>query len=139
MIMSLLRLKKLKRKNKGYNSIMNKKKISRLKRALRTRIKLKKLMKLRLVIHRTSRHIYAQIIDPKSYNVLTSASTVEKNIINNLSYSGNKNAAKFIGQKIGERALKLNILQVSFDRSGFKYHGRIKELANAARASGLEF
>lgn len=111
---------------------------SRLKRAMKTRVKLKKLNKIRLVVHRTSRHIYAQIINSNS-KILTVASTIEKNIKKNIKYSGNIDAAVFIGKKIATRALRLNIFNVSFDRSGFKYHGRIKSLANAARAAGLKF
>lgn len=114
------------------------KKIARFKRYIKTRIRLKKLNKIRLVVHRTSRHIYAQIINP-DYKILASASTVEKNIKKKLKYSGNKEAAFFIGKKIAERALKINILYISFDRSGFKYHGRIKSLAESARISGLKF
>lgn len=136
MIMNLYVLKNL-RKNKLKEKHVNKKN-ARLKRAIKTRIKLKKLHKTRLVVHRTSRHIYAQIIHPAS-NILVSASTLEKNIKNNIKYSGNKDAAIFIGKKIAARALKMNIVHVSFDRSGFKYHGRIKSLADAARISGLKF
>lgn len=134
--MNLYALKNL-RKNKIKENYVNKK-TARFKRSIKNRIKLKKLNKIRLVVHRTSRHIYAQIINPIS-NILVSASTLEKNIKKNIKYSGNKDAAIFIGKKIAERALKMNISHVSFDRSGFKYHGRIKSLADAARTSGLKF
>lgn len=115
------------------------KKIFRLKRAKKTRKKINKLNAIRLVVHRTSRHIYAQIIESKFSKILVTASTTEKNININLKYSGNKEAAFIIGKKIAERALKININNISFDRSGFKYHGRIKELATAARQFGLKF
>ncbi|WP_044010659.1 50S ribosomal protein L18 [Buchnera aphidicola] len=117
---------------------MNKKK-ARLRRAARTRFQIKKLHLIRLVVHRTSKHIYAQIIDSKNALVLTSASTVEKEILNLVKYTGNIHASICIGKKIAERALMKGIINVSFDRSGFQYHGRVKALADAARESGLKF
>ncbi|QJC29115.1 50S ribosomal protein L18 [Enterobacteriaceae endosymbiont of Plateumaris rustica] len=117
---------------------MNKKKIIRIKRITKLRKKIYKLKTTRLVIHRTSRHIYAQIISYKN-KVLVTASTLEKNIHKKLSYTGNIEAAIIIGKKIAKRAINKNIITISFDRSGFKYHGRIKALANAARNSGLQF
>ncbi|WP_367678703.1 50S ribosomal protein L18 [Buchnera aphidicola] len=116
------------------------KKLSRIRRGLKTRIKLKSCDMMRLVIHRTSRHMYAQIIDPISFNVVVSASTLEKSIRKNLiSYTGNQDSANYIGDTIAKRALKKGISTVSFDRSGFKYHGRVKMLAESARKSGLKF
>ena len=115
------------------------KKIARIRRATRTRRIIKKLGAIRLMVHRTSRHIYAQVITADGSKVLVSASTVEKNIIKNLNYTGNKEAAVTVGTVIAERAIKKNITKVAFDRSGFKYHGRIQALADAARIAGLNF
>lgn len=112
---------------------------SRTRKALKIRKKLKSLNKIRLVVHRTSRHIYAQIISFDRFSVLVTASTLEKNINKNLNYTGNKVSAKKIGKIIAQRALKKGIKKVSFDRSGFKYHGRIESLANSARKYGLQF
>ncbi|BGI51565.1 MAG: 50S ribosomal protein L18 [Buchnera aphidicola (Ceratovacuna japonica)] len=112
-----------------------KKKYARTKRFLRYR---KKLKNIRLVVHKSSRNIYAQIISSDS-NVIVSASTLEKKIKKNFFYSGNKKSAKFIGKKIAIRSIKNGIQKVSFDRSGFKYHGRIKALADSARKYGLKF
>lgn len=115
------------------------KKLARIRRATHTRQKIKQLNATRLVIHRTPRHMYAQIIAPGSSDVLVTASTVEKVISKELKYSGNKEAAAFVGKVIAERALKKGISTVSFDRSGFKYHGRVQALADNARAAGLRF
>ncbi|AHG59894.1 50S ribosomal protein L18 [Buchnera aphidicola] len=113
--------------------------ISRIRRSMKTRCKIKKLQAIRLVVHRTSRHIYAQIISSIEAKVLVFASTLEKNISANLKYTGNKTAAQMIGKIIAERALSKGIYNVSFDRSGFKYHGRIQVLAESAREVGLKF
>jgi large subunit ribosomal protein L18 len=94
---------------------------------------------VRLVIHRTPRHIYAQIIEPKYSKVMVAASTVEKSIANQLEYTGNKQAAALVGKKIAERAIEKGIKNVSFDRSGFRYHGRVEALSDAARKIGLQF
>ncbi|WP_343192395.1 50S ribosomal protein L18 [Buchnera aphidicola (Formosaphis micheliae)] len=115
------------------------KKIARLRRAYKTRMKLKKLGAIRLVVHRTARHIYAQIISSIDAKTIVCASTLEKNVKKNLVYTGNKVGASEIGKLIAERALSKGIKEVSFDRSGFKYHGRIKNLANSAREFGLYF
>ncbi|MCW5196405.1 50S ribosomal protein L18 [Buchnera aphidicola (Pemphigus obesinymphae)] len=115
------------------------KKLARLRRGLKTRCKLKKLGAVRLVVHRTSRHIYAQIISSISSRVVVVASTLEKTISRNIIYTGNKIAAAEIGKIIAERALKKGIKNVSFDRSGFQYHGRIQVLAESARQAGLIF
>ncbi|MCW5197119.1 50S ribosomal protein L18 [Buchnera aphidicola] len=117
---------------------MNKKSV-RFRRLKKCRMHLKKLNKFRLVVHRTSRHIYAQIIDSKTDGVCTVASTLEKKIKENLNYTGNKLAASVVGSIIAQRAISKGINVVSFDRSGFKYHGRIKTLAESARKSGLNF
>ncbi|QJC38598.1 50S ribosomal protein L18 [Enterobacteriaceae endosymbiont of Donacia fulgens] len=117
---------------------MNIKKIARIRRATKLRKNLQKLKMIRLSIHRTSRHIYAQIISVNN-KILITASTLEKKIKKKLIYTGNIKSAIFIGKKIATRAIKYGILNISFDRSGFKYHGRIKALANAARQTGLKF
>ncbi|PPI88558.1 50S ribosomal protein L18 [Candidatus Pantoea edessiphila] len=118
---------------------MNKKRSARIRRSNSTRCKIKELGAIRLVVHRTPRHIYAQVISSSGSKVLISASTVEKIINNQLQYTGNKKAASVVGRFIAERAMKKDITSVSFDRSGFKYHGRIKALADAAREVGLKF
>jgi large subunit ribosomal protein L18 len=115
------------------------KKDSRTRRAKRTRMKIRELESVRLSVHRTPRHIYAQVISPTGSNVVVCASTVEKEISGKLKGTGNVDAAKLVGQFIAERALKAGIKKIAFDRSGFNYHGRIKALAEAARENGLEF
>lgn len=130
----------LKRQRKNNMSLLKYKKRARLRRSLKTRCKLKSLNMLRLIIHRTSRHMYAQIIDSKTNRVLISASTVERVIQRKIStYTGNKIASSYIGFTIANRALQKNIKVVAFDRSGFKYHGRIAVLAKSARQAGLKF
>ncbi|XBC38456.1 MAG: 50S ribosomal protein L18 [Buchnera aphidicola (Floraphis choui)] len=119
-------------------SLVNKKK-ARIRRATKVRCKLKSLRSIRLVIHRTSKHIYAQIISPGDASVLVVASTLEKKLLPLISYTGNKEAAIIIGRVIAERALKKGIKKVSFDRSGFQYHGRVQVLADSARKVGLQF
>lgn len=116
---------------------MSTKKVSRIRRAKKTRFKLKSLGETRLTIHRTPRHIYAQVIAPEGDKVLASASTVEKDLRG--SATGNSDAAVKVGQLIAERAKTAGISRVAFYRSGFKYHGRVKALADAAREAGLEF
>jgi large subunit ribosomal protein L18 len=116
---------------------MSDKKISRLKRAKKTRCKLREQGALRLTVHRTPRHIYAQIISAEGGSVLAAASTVEKDLRE--ATNGNVSAAGRVGKAIAERAKTAGISSVSFDRAGFKYHGRIKALADAAREAGLEF
>lgn len=95
--------------------------------------------RLRLSIYRSGKHMYAQIIDDKAGKTLVSASTVEKDLRGKLKTGANKEAAKNIGQLVAERAIKAGIKEVVFDRGGFLYHGRVKELADAARAAGLSF
>lgn len=114
------------------------KKESRQRRARRTRIRIALAAKPRLCVHRTPRHIYAQIIAPEGDRVLTSASTLSKDLRGALKGTGNKDAAAAVGKAIAERAKAQGIEQVAFDRSGFKYHGRIKALADAAREAGLQ-
>jgi large subunit ribosomal protein L18 len=116
---------------------MNDKKESRLRRARRSRVKIRELGVTRLTIHRTPRHIYAQLISGDGSKVLASASTLDKALRSG--QTGNADAAKAVGALIAERAKAAGITQVAFDRSGFKYHGRVKALADAAREGGLEF
>lgn len=111
---------------------------ARLRRAKKARIHIKRLTKTRLTVHRTPRHIYAQLIDG-SGKVLAVASTMDQAVRKELSYGGNITAAKVVGRTIAERAIGHGVKEVAFDRSGFKYHGRIKALADAARESGLSF
>ncbi|WP_017446393.1 50S ribosomal protein L18 [Gayadomonas joobiniege] len=115
------------------------KKASRLRRATRARAKIRELGANRLVVHRTPRHIYAQLIASNGGEVLASASTVEKTIRESIKYTGNVEAAKLIGKTIAERAIEKGINKVAFDRSGFQYHGRVQALADAAREAGLQF
>jgi len=115
------------------------KKISRIRRSKRARCKMRELRVTRLCVHRTPRHIYAQIITPEGDKVVASASTVEKDMRSGDSYTGNVEAAAAVGKMIAERAREQGVESVAFDRSGFKYHGRIKALADAAREAGLQF
>lgn len=114
------------------------KKQARLKRARRSRAKISELRVARLTVHRTPRHIYAQVIAPDA-RVVASASTLDKDLRATIGHGGNVEAAKKIGQLIAERSVAGGVQRVAFDRSGFKYHGRIKALADAAREAGLEF
>ena len=116
-----------------------KKKESRLRRAQRSRARVRLLGANRLCIHRTPRHIYAQVIAPTGSEVLTSASTLDKDVKGQIKASGNVDAATVVGKVLAERAKKAGVTKVAFDRSGFKYHGRIKALAEAARENGMEF
>lgn len=118
---------------------MNTKKTGRLRRARRTRAKIRELGVPRLAVHRTPQHIYAQIIAADGGTTVVAASTVEKAVAEGLDATGNVEAAKKVGATIAERAKAAGISAVAFDRSGFKYHGRIKALADAAREGGLEF
>jgi len=115
------------------------KKTSRLRRATASRKKISELGANRLVVHRTPRHIYAQLIAPNGSEVLAAASTVEANVKSELKNTGNVEAAKFVGKLIAERAIEKGVTAVAFDRSGFQYHGRVQALADAAREAGLQF
>jgi len=117
---------------------MSKKKTSRIRRSVKARAKIKRLGKVRLSIHRTPQHIYAQIVDAEGSNIITAASTVQASVKELVSgHTGNCAAAGIVGKVIAERAKEKGITEVAFDRSGFKYHGRIKALADAARENGL--
>lgn len=115
------------------------KKTSRLRRAKKTRAKIRELRFNRLSVHRTPRHIYAQVIGPNGDTVLASVSTLQEDVRKELTGTGNVAAAAVVGKLIAERAKEAGVTKVAFDRSGFKYHGRVKALAEAAREAGLEF
>ncbi len=112
---------------------------NRLRRARKTRAKIAELKVTRLSVHRTNTHIYAQIIAETGDKVIASASTVEADVRKKIKNGGNVEAAAAIGKLIAEKAKKAGITTVAFDRSGYKYHGRIKALADAARENGLSF
>jgi large subunit ribosomal protein L18 len=114
------------------------KKTSRLRRSRRTRAKIRELAVPRLSVHRTPRHIYAQVIAPNGGEVMASASTVQADIKGSVKSTSNIDAAVAVGKAIAEKAKAAGITSVAFDRSGFKYHGRIKALADAAREAGLQ-
>jgi len=115
------------------------KKASRLKRALRQRCKIKQLGVSRLTVHRTSQHIYAQVLNEEGTATVASASTLDADIKADLKATGNASAAAEVGKAIAKKALEAGVSSVAFDRSGFKYHGRVKALADAAREAGLKF
>ena len=115
------------------------KKTTRLRRARRGRIHIREKGAVRLCVHRTPRHIYAQVISPEGNRVVASASTLDGDVRKDLTSTGGIAAAAVVGQVIAERAKAAGITRVAFDRSGFKYHGRVKALADAAREHGLEF
>ena len=116
---------------------MNAKKQTRLRRARRARFKMRELGVTRLCVNRTPQHIYAQIIGADGGSVLASASTLDKDLRSGA--TGNADAAASVGRLIAERAKAAGVTKVAFDRAGFRYHGRVKALADAAREGGLEF
>lgn len=115
------------------------KKMARLRRARKSRAKIAELKVVRLSVHRTNSHIYAQIYSGCGTQVLAAASTVEVELRKQIPNGGNVDAAKTVGKLIAERAKAQGVTDVAFDRSGFKYHGRVKALADAAREAGLQF
>lgn len=115
------------------------KKASRLRRARRSRAKIRELGVFRLTVHRTPRHIYAQVIAPDGSKVVAAANTLQAELRKGLKVTGNIDAAATVGKTLAEKAKAAGVTQVAFDRSGFKYHGRVKALAEAARENGLEF
>ncbi len=117
---------------------MNKKQ-ARLRRATKSRMKMKQLGANRLVVNRTPRHIYAQVIAADGGKILATASSLEKDIKGSGKSTGNVETAKVVGALVAERATKAGVSNVAFDRSGFKYHGRVKALADSARENGLQF
>lgn len=111
----------------------------RIRRARKTRAKIAELKMVRLSVHRTNGHIYAQVIDATGGNVLASASTLEAELRGKVKNGSNVEAAVLVGKRIAEKAKAAGVESVAFDRSGFKYHGRVKALADAAREAGLVF
>jgi large subunit ribosomal protein L18 len=118
---------------------MSKKNLARLRRARQTRLKIREVAPARLTVHRTNAHIYAQITSPAGDKVLATASTLEKDLRGQVKNGGNRKAAEAVGQRIAEKAKQAGIEKVAFDRAGYRYHGRVKALAEAARAGGLKF
>ena len=112
---------------------------ARVRRARKTRIRIALARATRLVVSRSNCHIYAQIIAPEGNRVLASASTAEAELRKEIKNGGNKAAAAIVGKRIADRAKALGIEAVAFDRSGYRYHGRVQALADAAREAGLKF
>lgn len=115
------------------------KKTARLRRAKKTRAHIRRLGMPRLTVHRSGRHIYAQVISAEGGSVIAAASTLQKDLRADLSSTSNKDAAKAVGKAVAEQAVAAGISNVAFDRSGYRYHGRVAELADAAREGGLKF
>ena len=118
---------------------MSPKNLSRIRRARQTRLKIAEIGAVRLTVHRTNAHIYAQITSPAGDKVLATASSVDKDLRGQLKNGGNRKAAEAVGQRIAAKAKEKGIDKVAFDRAGYRYHGRVKALAEAARAGGLKF
>ena len=118
---------------------MSQKNLSRLRRARQTRLKIREVGAVRLTVHRTNTHIYAQITSPSGDKVLAAASSLDKDLRGQVKHGGNRKAAELVGGRIAAKAKEKGIEQVAFDRSGYRYHGRVKALADAARAGGLKF
>ena len=118
---------------------MSQKNFARLRRARQTRLKIREVGAVRLTVHRTNAHIYAQITSATGDKVLATASSVEKDIRAQIKHGGNKQAAEAVGKRIAAKAKDKGIEAVAFDRGGYRYHGRVKALADAARAGGLKF
>ncbi|MDM1545118.1 MULTISPECIES: 50S ribosomal protein L18 [Ignatzschineria] len=116
-----------------------KKRDARYRRSLKARIKMRELMVDRLTVHRTPRHIYAQVISGTDNKVLAASSTLVADVKSQIKNGGNVDAAAVVGKDIAAKAKAAGVTNVAFDRSGFKYHGRVKALADAAREAGLEF
>jgi large subunit ribosomal protein L18 len=112
---------------------------ARLRRARQTRIRIEAAGAVRLTVHRTNAHIYAQLTSPSGDKVLAAASTAEKEVKAGLKHGGNVKGAELVGRRIAERAKAIGVESVAFDRSGYRYHGRVKALADAARSGGLKF
>jgi large subunit ribosomal protein L18 len=112
---------------------------ARLRRAKKTRAKISALNMPRLCVNKTSQHIYVQLISADGASVIASSSTVQSDVKSQVKYTGNKEAAIVVGKSIAEKAKAAGVTKVAFDRSGFKYHGRVQVLADSARECGLEF
>lgn len=115
------------------------KNIKRSRRATKVRSRIRRVGAHHLCVHRTSQHIYAQVFSPCGSKVIAQASSLDKSLRTDLSTGGNKDAASRVGKLIAERCIAAGVRAVAFDRSGFKYHGRVKALADAAREGGMEF
>jgi len=118
---------------------MDIKKAARLRRARKARANIRRLGRPRLTIFRSGKHIYAQVISSDQGTVIAAASTLQKDVSGKLKSTSNKEAAAAVGKAVAERAVEAGIKEVAFDRSGYRYHGRVKELADAARKGGLDF
>jgi large subunit ribosomal protein L18 len=118
---------------------MSDKKISRLRRSRQTRIRIRENGATRLTVYRSNGHIYAQITTASGDKVLASASTLEKDVRGQLKHGSTRKAAELVGQRIAAKAKEKGIEKVAFDRAGYRYHGRVKALADAARSGGLKF
>ena len=122
---------------------MSDKKLSRLRRARATRARIRLAREHRLTVFRSNVHIYASVISPDGGRVLVTASTIEPEVRNQLAGAkgkgGNAAAAKIVGERLAQKAKAAGIESVAFDRAGYRYHGRVKALAEAAREAGLKF
>jgi large subunit ribosomal protein L18 len=118
---------------------MSAKNEARLRRARQTRHKIREVGAVRLTVHRTNAHIYAQITTPAGDKVLAAASSIEKDLRGQVKHGANRKAAELVGSRIAAKAKEKGIERVAFDRAGYRYHGRVKALAEAARAGGLKF
>ena len=118
---------------------MSAKNESRLRRARQTRLRIRENGAIRLTVHRSNGHIYAQLTSPAGDKVLAAASSLEKDLRSQIKHGSTKKAAEMVGQRIAAKAKEKGIEKVAFDRAGYKYHGRVKALAEAARAGGLKF
>ncbi len=118
---------------------MQDKNVSRVRRAQQTRRRIAGLRAVRLTVHRSNCHIYAQVVDASGTNILASASSAEKEVREAMSNGGNVAAAAEVGKRIAQKAKQLGIEAIAFDRAGYRYHGRVKALAEAAREHGLKF
>jgi large subunit ribosomal protein L18 len=118
---------------------MSEKNLARLRRARQTRLRIREVGAARLTVHRSNAHIYAQITSAAGDKVLATASTLDKDVRGQLKSGGNRKAAEMVGQRIAAKAKEKGIEKVAFDRAGYRYYGRVKALADAARAGGLKF
>lgn len=118
---------------------MNQKKINRIRRGKRIRLNIREMRKVSLIVNKTAQHTYAQIISADGRKVLATVSTLQANVKEGLSHTGNIDAARKVGQVIAEKAKSIGVTEIAFDRSGFPYHGRVRALADAARQAGLKF
>ncbi len=118
---------------------MSDKNLSRIRRSRQTRIRIRENGAMRLTVHRSNGHIYAQITTAGGDKVLASASSVEKDVRTQVKHGSTRKAAEVVGQRIAEKAKQAGIEKVAFDRAGYRYHGRVKALADAARSGGLKF